>query len=52
MNTIPIGNAVFDPSAGLLRDGAGARIALRQQSLKVLECLLKAEGGVVDRPGS
>ncbi len=49
MNTIPIGNAVFDPSAGMLRDSAGAKLALRPQTLRVLECLVAANGGVLTK---
>ena len=46
---IRLGTASYDPSAQLLREGAGARIALRPQSLKVLDCLLKADGSMVGK---
>lgn len=46
---IQLGSAVFDPDAHVLRDAAGARLALRSQSLRVLECLLGAKGEVVTK---
>ena len=46
---IQIGNAVFDASAHLLRDAAGTKIALRSQTLRVLECLIQAKGGVLSK---
>lgn len=46
---IQLGNAVFDPDARLLRDETGARLALRSQTLRVLECLISAKGDVVTK---
>ena len=46
---IQLGAASYDPSAQLVRDSAGAKIALRPQSLKVLDCLLKADGNMVGK---
>ena len=46
---IQIGKAVFDASAQMLRDSAGAKIALRPQTLRVLECLVAANGGVMTK---
>ncbi len=40
---------MFDPDAHVLRDAAGARLALRSQSLRVLECLVGAMGEVVTK---
>jgi adenylate cyclase len=46
---IQLGATVFDPSAQMLRDSAGAKIALRAQSARVLECLIEANGGLVSK---
>ena len=46
---IVLGTATFDPAAQLLRDSAGGRVALRAQTLKVLEVLLAANGHVVTK---
>jgi TolB-like protein/DNA-binding winged helix-turn-helix (wHTH) protein/Flp pilus assembly protein TadD len=46
---IQLGRAVFDPDAHVLRDAAGARLPLRSQSLRVLECLVGANGEVVTK---
>ncbi len=44
-----LGTASYDPSVQLLRDNAGRKIPLRPQSLKVLDCLLKADGSMVGK---
>jgi TolB-like protein/DNA-binding winged helix-turn-helix (wHTH) protein len=46
---IQLGTTVFDRSAQMLRSGAGAKIALRAQTLRVLECLVGANGAVVGK---
>ncbi len=46
---IQLGTTVFDRSAQMLRDSAGAKIALRAQSARVLECLVEAHGGLVSK---
>lgn len=46
---IQLGATVFDPSAQMLRDSAGAKIALRAQSARVLECLVQANGALVTK---
>ena len=46
---IQLGNAVFDPDAHLLRNAAGAKLALRSQTLRVLECLIAAKCEVVTK---
>lgn len=46
---IVLGIATFDPAAQLLRDSAGECVALRAQTLKVLEVLLAANGHVVTK---
>jgi adenylate cyclase len=46
---IQLGTTVFDRSAQMLRDSAGAKIALRAQTARVLECLIEAQGGLVSK---
>jgi TolB-like protein len=46
---IQLGGMVFDRSAQMLRDGAGAQIALRAQSLRVLNVLVEAQGSLVSK---
>lgn len=46
---ILLGACVFDPQTHALRNGAGERLPLRAQSLKVLECLVAANGAVVGK---
>jgi adenylate cyclase len=46
---VQIGQTVFDLSAQMLRDSAGAKIALRAQSARVLECLIEAKGALVSK---
>jgi TolB-like protein len=46
---IQLGSTVFDRSAQMLRDSAGAKIALRAQTLRVLECLVEANKAVVTK---
>jgi TolB-like protein len=46
---IQLGATVFDPAAQMLRDSAGAKIALRAQSARVLECLVRANGALVTK---
>ncbi len=46
---IQLGSTVFDTSAHMLRDSAGAKIALRAQSARVLECLIEAKGALVTK---
>jgi TolB-like protein len=46
---IQLGSTVFDRSAHMLRDSSGAKIALRAQTLRVLECLVAASGAVVSK---
>jgi TolB-like protein/Flp pilus assembly protein TadD len=46
---IQLGGTVFDRTAQMLRDGAGAQIALRAQSAKVLNVLIEAQGGLVSK---
>jgi TolB-like protein len=46
---IQIGTTVFDRSAQMLRSSAGAKIALRAQTLRVLECLVQANGALVTK---
>jgi TolB-like protein/DNA-binding winged helix-turn-helix (wHTH) protein/Flp pilus assembly protein TadD len=46
---IQLGTTVFDRSAQMLRSSAGAKIALRAQTLRVLECLVAANGAVVSK---
>ncbi|MGA8515871.1 MAG: winged helix-turn-helix domain-containing protein [Burkholderiaceae bacterium] len=46
---IQLGTTVFDPSAQMLRDSAGAKIALRAQTLRVLECLVATNGALVTK---
>jgi TolB-like protein/Flp pilus assembly protein TadD len=46
---IQLGTTVFDRSAQMLRSSAGAKIALRAQTLRVLECLVAASGAVVSK---
>jgi TolB-like protein len=42
-----LGTAMFDETAQLLSDGSGNTIALRGQSLRVLDILLKAQGEIL-----
>jgi adenylate cyclase len=44
-----LGSTVFDPSAHMLRDSTGAKIALRAQSARVLECLIEAKGALLSK---
>lgn len=44
---IQLGSTVFDPSAQVLRDGAGSRIELRAQTVRVLEFLIAVNGALV-----
>jgi adenylate cyclase len=46
---IQLGSTVFDRSAQMLRDSAGAKIPLRAQSARVLECLVQANGALVTK---
>jgi DNA-binding winged helix-turn-helix (wHTH) protein/tetratricopeptide (TPR) repeat protein len=46
---IQLGTTVFDPTKQILCDAVGKKIALRAQALRVLECLLNAQGGVVSK---
>jgi TolB-like protein/Flp pilus assembly protein TadD len=46
---IQLGGTVFDRTAQMLRDGAGAQIALRAQSLRVLNVLVEAQGSLVSK---
>ncbi len=46
---IQLGTTVFDPSAQMLSDSTGAKIALRAQSARVLECLINANGAIVSK---
>lgn len=46
---IQLGSTVFDLSAQMLRDSTGAKIALRAQSTRVLECLVQANGALVTK---
>jgi TolB-like protein len=46
---IQLGTTVFDRSAQMLRDRTGAKIALRAQSARVLECLIEAQGALVTK---
>jgi adenylate cyclase len=46
---IQLGSTVFDLSAQMLRDSMGAKIALRAQSARVLECLVQAKGALVTK---
>jgi TolB-like protein/Flp pilus assembly protein TadD len=46
---IQLGSTVFDRSAQMLRDSAGAKIALRAQSARVLDCLVQANGALVTK---
>jgi TolB-like protein len=46
---LQLGTTVFDRSAQMLRDSAGAKIALRAQSVRVLECLVRANGALVTK---
>jgi adenylate cyclase len=46
---VQLGKTVFDLSAQMLRDSAGAKIALRAQSSRVLECLIDAKGALVTK---
>jgi adenylate cyclase len=46
---IQLGSTVFDLSAHMLRDSAGAKIALRAQSARVLECLIEAQGALLSK---
>jgi adenylate cyclase len=44
-----LGVALYDQAAQLLWDGAGQSIALRGQSVRVLEALLDAQGALLDK---
>jgi TolB-like protein/tetratricopeptide (TPR) repeat protein len=46
---IQLGTAVFDSSAQMLLDSTGAKIALRAQTVRVLEHLIKANGALVTK---
>jgi TolB-like protein/DNA-binding winged helix-turn-helix (wHTH) protein/Tfp pilus assembly protein PilF len=46
---VQLGQTVFDLSAQMLRDSTGAKIALRAQSSRVLECLIEAKGALVTK---
>ena len=46
---IQLGATQFDASARLLRDSKGSKIALRPQTCKVLECLVRADGEAVSK---
>jgi TolB-like protein len=46
---IQLGTTVFDSSAQMLRDSAGARIALRAQAARVLEYLVHHSGTLVTK---
>jgi DNA-binding winged helix-turn-helix (wHTH) protein len=46
---IQLGTTVFDRSAQMLRDSSGAKIALRAQTLRVLGCLVDANGALVSK---
>jgi adenylate cyclase len=46
---IQLGSTVFDLSAHMLRGSTGAKIALRAQSARVLECLIAANGALVSK---
>ncbi len=46
---IQLGSTVFDPSAQMLRDSAGDRIALRAQAARVLEYLAQHSGTLVTK---
>ncbi len=49
LRMIQLGGAVFDRSAQMLRNGAGAHVALRAQSLRVLNVLVEAQGALVSK---
>jgi TolB-like protein/tetratricopeptide (TPR) repeat protein len=46
---VQLGHTVFDLSKQMLRDSAGAKIALRAQAVRVLEHLIKANGALVTK---
>lgn len=46
---IQLGACAFDPTTQVLRAPDGKRVALRAQSLKVLECLIAANGAVMTK---
>jgi TolB-like protein/tetratricopeptide (TPR) repeat protein len=46
---VQLGQTVFDLSMQMLRDSAGAKIALRAQAVRVLEHLIKANGALVTK---
>jgi TolB-like protein len=46
---IQLGSTSFDRSSQMLRDASGAKIALRAQTLRVLDCLIKANGGLISK---
>ncbi len=46
---IQLGACTFDPTTQVLRAGNGERVGLRAQTLKVLECLIAANGAVMTK---
>ncbi|MGA8515921.1 MAG: winged helix-turn-helix domain-containing protein, partial [Burkholderiaceae bacterium] len=46
---VQLGSTCFDLSAHMLQGSSGARIALRAQSARVLECLIEAKGALVTK---
>ncbi len=46
---VQLGSTFFDLSAHMLQGSSGARIALRAQSARVLECLIEAKGALVTK---
>ncbi len=46
---VQLGSTFFDLSAHMLQGSTGAKIALRAQSARVLECLIEAKGALVTK---